>query len=115
MEFYYHDVDRDVLILCADGGLDAHNAEQFVGELRTLIDSGARKLLVDCTRLQFISSYGIGVLVRLHKRLAERGGHVKLASVGGRILRLLEISRLSRILEIYPSVDEARASFRAET
>ena len=57
MEFYYHDVDDDVLILNADGGLAAFTRDQFVGELEKAIDAGCRKLIVDCKRLTYISSY----------------------------------------------------------
>ena len=112
MEFYYHDVDEDVLILNADGGLAAFNAGEFVGELEKAVDSGARKLIVDCTRLTYISSYGLAVLVRLHEKLASRGGHVKLAHVGGTIPRLLELARLDRIFEMYPTLDDARRAFK---
>ena len=87
MEFYYHGVDQDVLILSADGGLDSSNAEQFVDELETLVESGIRKLIVDCGRLHYISSYGVGVLVRLHNKLATRGGTVRGASMGRRSVR----------------------------
>ena len=38
MEFYYHSVDKDVLVLSADGGLDSHNAEEFVNELGGLVE-----------------------------------------------------------------------------
>ena len=73
MEFYYHSVDKDVLILSADGGLNADNADWFVSELETLVQSGIRKLIVDCKKLRFISSFGVGVLVKLSKKLAEKG------------------------------------------
>ena len=50
------------------------------------IQAGCRKLIVDCTRLTYISSYGMGVLVRLHQKLAKRGGDVKLAAALGALL-----------------------------
>jgi anti-anti-sigma factor len=111
MELYYHNVFKDILILSADGGLDSQNAEQFVGELGRLVDAGARKLIVDCAKLRFISSYGIGVLVRLHKKLAERGGDVKLAAVDTMIARLIHVAGLDQVFHIYPNVDEARKAF----
>ncbi len=40
MEFYYKNVDDGVLVLSADGGLDKGTAEQFVGELLKLVESG---------------------------------------------------------------------------
>lgn len=112
MEFYYHGVDKDVLILSADGGLDSGNAESFIRELGSLVEAGARKLIVDCSRLGFVSSYGIAVLVRLHKKLAEKGGDVKLAALDSRVARLIELAGLSRLFGIFPNVDEARAAFR---
>ena len=112
MELYYHDVDRDVLILSADGGLDSTSAEAFVSDLTRLAQAGARKLLVDCTRLVYLSSYGLAVLVRLHKKLAEAGGDVKLAAVDSRVARLIDVAGLSSVFHMYPNVDEARRAFR---
>lgn len=112
MELYYHDVDGDVLILKADGGVDSSNAESFVEKLGTLVDSGARKVILDGTRLHYISSYGIAVLVRVHKKLSERGGDVKLAALDSRVARLIALVGLESVFAIYPTVDDARAAFR---
>lgn len=114
MEFYYHSVDKDVLILSADGGLNADNSDWFVGELEKLVQAGIRKLIVDCKKLRFISSYGVGVLIRLHNKLATHGGDVKLAAVDSGVMRLLEVVNLNRLLHIYANVDDAREAFRSE-
>lgn len=111
MEFYYRGTDRDILILSADGGLNSHNADQFVGELQTLVEAGVRKLIVDCTKLTYISSYGVGILIRLHKKLAEVGGEVKLATVENPVVKALRLLRLDSIFEIYLNVREAREAF----
>ena len=111
MEFYYRGTDKDILILSADGGLNSHNADQFVGELQTLVESGARKLIVDCTKLTYISSYGIGILIRLHKKLAEVGGEVKIAAVDNPIIKILRLMRLDTVFEIYMNAREAREAF----
>jgi anti-sigma B factor antagonist len=113
MELYYHATDRDVLILSADGGIDSVSAEELVSDLETLVAAGARKLIVDCSRLGFISSYGIAVLVRLHKKLAERGGDVKLAALESRVARLIALVGLERVFQIYTTVDDARNAFRS--
>lgn len=111
MEFYYQGTDRDILILSADGGLNSQNAEQFVEELQTLVDAGARKLIVDCTRLSYITSYGVGILIRLHKKLAEGGGEVKIAAVDSPIIKVLRLLRLDTVFEIYNNTREARQAF----
>lgn len=114
MEFYFRDTDRDVLILRADGGIDSYNVQAFLNELQRLIEAGARNLVVDCSKLGYISSFGITTMIRLHKRMAERGGNVKLAAVQAPLFRLLEITRLNQVFHSYPSVEEAVNAFRSE-
>lgn len=113
MEFYYSKTHKDILVLSADGGLNKQNAEQFVGELQQLVDAGARKLIVDCTQLKYISSYGMGILLRLHKRLADQGGEIKLAAIDNLVVKVLRLVKLDTVFEIYPNIDEAKASFDA--
>lgn len=112
MEFYYQNVDDGVLVLSADGGLDRGTAEQFVGELRKLVESGASKIIVDCTKLNYVSLHGLSTLFGLHKKLADHGGDVKVAAVRGKIAGLVAESRLSDVLHVYPYVDRARHAFR---
>jgi len=33
MEFYYHEMDNDVLIISADGGIDKHTSKEFVEQI----------------------------------------------------------------------------------
>jgi len=112
MELYYHELDKSVLIMSADGGLNADTAADFVKQLEDLIDYGVKKMIIDCSRLSYISSYGIGVLVRLHNRLVKHGGHVKIASPPGKVLQALAIVRLAQMFEIYPDLEQARLAFR---
>ncbi len=112
MEFYYKTVDDDVLILSADGGLDKGTADQFVGELQKIIESGASKIIVDCTKLNYVSLHGLRTLFGLHKKLAGHGGDVKVAAVQGTIAGVVAESRLSNVLQVYPYVDRARTAFQ---
>ncbi len=112
MEFYYDEVQDDVLIVKADGGLNAQTADQFVESLEKMVDGGLRKIIVDCSNLEHISSYGLGVLIRLHKRLDEQAGDVKFASVKGLIVDILRMTRLNKLFAIYPDVQKARLAFK---
>lgn len=112
MEFYYRGVDRDVLVLKADGGIASTNAEEVVADLVRVARSGIRKLVVDCTGLGYISSSGVGMLIHLHNTLWAAGGQVKVASARGPVFRILEITKLARLFEIYPTVEEALGAFR---
>jgi anti-anti-sigma factor len=112
MEFFIHELDRSVLILSADGGLNADTAAEFVGQLEALIEGGINRIIVDCTHLDYISSYGVGVLVRLHNLLAKHGGDVKIASPKSMVLQALTIMRMGKLFGIYPDANQARLAFR---
>jgi anti-sigma B factor antagonist len=112
VEFYYHEIDKDVLIIAADGGINRQTSGQFVQEVLGLIDGGQAKIIIDCRNLTYISSYGLGVLLRLHKRAKTAGGDVKIASIHSRVADVLSLVHLNRIFEIYPDVNRARLEFR---
>jgi anti-sigma B factor antagonist len=112
VEFYYHDMDDGLLVLKADGGLNSQTADEFVAKLERLIEAGLRRIIVDCSALDYISSLGIGVLVRLHKRLAAEGGDVKLAGIKSKVIQILSLVHLDSVLDIYPDVNRARLEFR---
>jgi len=112
MEFYYHEIDRDVMVLGADGGLNGDTAADFVQQLESLVDAGCTKIIVDCSKLEHINSYGIGLLVRLHKKLALHGGDVKIAAPKSIVMGALTVTRMGKLFDIYPDVDQARLAFR---
>ena len=112
MEFYYHEIERDVLIISVDGGIDRHTSKGFVQDVINLIEGGAEKIIIDCEKLSYISSYGLGVLLRLHKRAKKAGGEVKIANVHSRIIELLNVTHLNKIFSIYPDANRARLEFR---
>ena len=112
MEFYFHEIDKAVMILGADGGLNSDNAKPFVEQLEALVEAGVNKIIVDCSHLDYLSSYGIALLVRLHKHLVKHGGDVKVAAPKSIVLQALTVMHMGRIFDIYPDVDQARLAFR---
>jgi anti-anti-sigma factor len=111
VEFFYDEIADDVLVLAADGGLNAQTAEEFVESIEKLVDAGLTKLIIDCERLEHVSSYGLGVLIRLHKGVKSHGGDVKICSLRGIVPQILTATRLNRLFEIYPDVNRARLAF----
>ena len=112
MEFYYHDVDHGVLILTADGGLNADNADSFVAGVEKLLDAGVVRIIVDCSKLNYISSRGVATLLTLHKRMEKRGGDVHLAGARGIVPQVIHTLRLDRVFAMHPDVEQALLAFR---
>lgn len=112
MQFHIDETDGDVLVIQADGGLNAGTAPQFMGDLEKLVDGGLRKIIVDCTKLNYISSYGLGVLMTVHKQMAKHGGDVKVCCVKGVVHEVLRMVKMDQFFQSYPDVNRARLAFR---
>jgi len=80
----------------------------------TLGDAGTA-LVVDLTKTTFLSSSGLGLLVRTGKRLAERGGGLAVAHPQPSVARLLRAVGLDAVIPSFSSVAAARAHFSRPT
>ncbi|MCC5831243.1 MAG: STAS domain-containing protein [Phycisphaeraceae bacterium] len=112
MEFLITEVDGDVMVLAVDGGLERDTVEQFNRTLEKIIDMGVRRIIVDCRKLSYISSYGLGVLLTLHRRMKKLGGDVKLAGVPSAVISVLAVTHLSGYFDIHDDVSRAKLAFR---
>jgi len=112
MEFIFKEVDGNVMVLSVDGGLDSSNAREFGDRVQTLVDAGHTRLILDATKLQYISSLGVAVLLRLHSKMKPLGGDVKLANLHGTTWDVISLFQLDKVFAIHPDVDQARLAFR---
>ncbi len=112
MELFPVEVDDDVHVIRAEGGIDGRNADRFLDEVTALVDEGARRMVVDCSDLDIVSSTGLSALLRVHGRLRRRGGDVKIAGVRGGFAQVLQITALNRVFDLYEDVGRAKLSFR---
>ena len=104
-------VDDDILVIKLHGKLDAATSPEFTTEVDKHFQQGKRKIIIDCSHLGYISSFGIGTLVTLQTRLRKQGGEVKLASIQAMVAEVFKIVRLDRLLEMYGDIEFARESF----
>lgn len=78
------------------GRLDAVEAPRAQG----FLDQVNGVVTVDCNGLEYISSAGLGVLLKTHKRLLASSGRLKLAGVRHHIRDIFKYSGFDRIFEI---------------
>jgi anti-sigma B factor antagonist len=71
-----------------------------------LID-GLSDVVIDLSRVDFVDSVGIGVLVSLIKAARSRGCNANLIGVSSNVRRVLEIIRLDEIFEVHPDMESA--------
>ncbi len=112
METYLGDADESVIVIVADGGLNSATAEQIGDVVQRAIDCGMKGVIVDCTKLDVLSSAGLAKLLMLHKRMKQHGGAMKIAGLKGMGVQVLQLTRLDSVFQLYPDVSQARLAFR---
>lgn len=101
----------DIISVSVTGDLDAANCDYLLQCVEGQIEDGYTKLILDCQHLEYISSMGLGMLIRVHSRMKNLGGDVKLARLHGTVAEILRLVKLDRIFHLYSSVEEAAAAF----
>ena len=112
VDFYYQNCgsNKDIVSVVVSGKLDALHCDYLLNCVEQQIEEGYKKLILDCSELEYISSMGLGMLIRVHARMKKHGGDVKLAAVRGVAASLISLVCLDGVLEIYPTVEEAVAA-----
>lgn len=108
-------VDRDTCtVVRVQGQLDRMTANELDDALRELTeDQGKRWLVVDLAAVSDMSSTGLRVLIGVVKQLrsGRQGGDLRLSAPGKRVVDVLELAGLLSVLKVFPSEEEAVASF----
>lgn len=87
-----HEGDPPTIALV--GEVDPHTVPLLSDTLDTLIEGGAEVVRIDASRLDFIDSSGLRVLVDAHRRLGAEPTALVLAHVSPTLRRLLEVTGL---------------------
>jgi anti-sigma B factor antagonist len=83
-------------VVVVSGRLDAAQSPAA----QAFLDGVEGTVTLDCSRLEYISSAGLGVLLKTQKRLMARGGKLRLAGVSPHLQDILVYSGFDRIFEI---------------
>src|SRR5262249_41861523 len=93
-------LDGEILAVVLGGSLDSTTTDQFNQAIQSHLDQGRTKIILDCRRVDYISSLGLGSLVALRARLRKKGGEVKLAALFGMAAEAIRLVGLDRLLDI---------------
>lgn len=99
---------NDVVILhVKEQRLDAHNSAELKDRMLQLRENGEINIVVNLEGVRFIDSSGLGGLLSGHKNAILQNGSFKLAGLQPQVQSIFELTRLHRVFEIYPNVQEA--------
>jgi anti-sigma B factor antagonist len=98
----------DVLLLYLEGDecLDCSTAASVRTTVLEKID-GSSDVVMDLSRVQFVDSAGLGVLITVYKATRRKGRQARFAGARPEVHHIMEVIHLNRILELSPNVASA--------
>ena len=101
-------------LVTVTGSLNAPVVDSFHNQFGGWFNSQpeVKLVVVDLGGVSFMDSRGLGVLISIFKRVAERGGEIRLARPQPAVKLVLEITRTSRILQTFATLEEATRGVR---
>jgi len=91
------EVRGDVLVLAVQGELTSAQAANFKSWATAELEGGPTKVHVDCEKLHFIDSNGLGCLIYLRKCVVERDGQLTIINVSGWLRKFLQVTGLEEV------------------
>lgn len=100
-----------ITLVAFAGSLDSNTSPKAQQTLDGMLAAGARKMVIDCTALDYISSAGLRVLLGTTKRLSGAGGGMgsalRLFGLNQTVREVFQISGFSTILAVFATEADA--------
>ncbi|MGQ9631459.1 MAG: STAS domain-containing protein [bacterium] len=97
----------DFAVIELAGEVDVSNAVKIKDTIRDLVGDDKIKIVMDFSRVSYIDSFGIGVLVSSLMTIKKGNGTMRLANINENIRKIFELTKLQKFFDIYGNVDEA--------
>ena len=97
-------------VLRLEGDIDLHVSPAVRETLNAMIKKKPKRMGIDLSRVTYIDSAGIAVLILAMQEVEAYGGEFFLAGLQETLSSIFESSRLERIFQIFPDVDAALAA-----
>ena len=104
--------DGSITVIKVEGDLVIGAPEaEFKKTVLQLLERGRVNLLIDLSDVGFLDSSGLGALVRAMTTSQNEGGQTKLLGAGPQVRKLLEMTKLDSVFEMFDDLETAASSF----
>lgn len=104
-------IQDELSIVSLEGFVDAHTAPEFEQAIQAEIDSGHHRIIVNCEKLTYISSAGLGVFMSFIEEVREKGGDIKICSLAPKVRHTFEILGFQDLYDLLDDLPSAVQRF----
>ena len=106
-------MEGDVAVLQLSGKLlGGPETKEIHDHIKGLVADNIKKIVVDLSRVKWMNSSGLGILMASYTTLKNAEGDLVLANITDKVNSLLMITQLMTIFKSFDTVDRAVASFK---
>lgn len=87
--------------------LDTLVAPKLKSEFVTLFQSGTSNLILDMSKVKYVDSSGLSAILVANRLAGDENGFLVLAGITPHVMKLITISKLDNVLNLFPTIKEA--------
>ncbi len=94
-------------VLRVTGDVDLHTASTLRERAVSVVEEGVPHIVLDLSQVDFVDSTGLSALISLLHVAQKANGSVRLAAVPDRLVRMVNMTGISQLLPVHPTVADA--------
>jgi len=101
------EIVNNVSIIYPLGHLDAGNAEKFEKSIFKQLQNGYVKIIIECSKMKYISSAAQGVIIGYLNQIRLKGGDIVFVNVTERNYEIFDLVGFTEVFEFFNTLEEA--------
>jgi len=102
---------KNGIVIYLSGYIDTYNSSFFQKQVMKVVENGYCNLIFNCSRLNYVSSTGIGSFTVFLKIVKPKGGDVVLLEIQPKVYEVFQLLGFSQFFNIKDTVDDAMKFF----
>jgi len=102
----------EIVVLTPAGRINNDTSQEFQTRLLASVGSAAATVLIDFSRVEYISSAGLRALMMASKQSKATNGRLAVAGLTPMVKEIFSISRFSLVVQVFETTAEAIAALR---
>jgi len=105
---FSHRIENGVCVVGVEGNIALDGVNEAKAYLKPHMENpDVRGIVINFEKVNFIDSSGIGLIVSIFKSVQQKEGNFAITNLSAKNEEIFTITRLNKILDIYPSEAEA--------
>ena len=107
--------DGKIGVIDVKGSLvGGEETDELRNAVADFVQQGTKKLIIDLSKVTYLNSTAIGVLVSAHTTFSKNKGHVKVCGINKNINNIFVITKLTLVFDTCETREDAVAGFGKE-